>query len=83
MPTVMKLNNGARVVIYPNDHRPPHVHVLSAGLSAVIHLNLPEGPPTLHENRGFSLTEIRQIIFDINNELTLLCEKWKEIHGYV
>jgi Domain of unknown function (DUF4160) len=28
MPTVLPVFKGWRVVIYPNDHRPPHVHVI-------------------------------------------------------
>jgi len=30
MPTVLRFE-GLRVVIYPNDHRPAHVHVIGRG----------------------------------------------------
>ncbi|WP_199271807.1 DUF4160 domain-containing protein [Pseudoduganella flava] len=38
-----------RVVIYPNDHRPAHVHVIGPGCEAVFDLHCPEGPPELRE----------------------------------
>jgi hypothetical protein len=46
MPTVDDID-GLRVVIYPNDHRPAHVHVIGNGCEAVFKLNCPEGPPEL------------------------------------
>lgn len=49
MPTVLRLD-GLRVAIYPNDHRPAHVHVLGPGSEAVFVLNCPEGPPELRES---------------------------------
>jgi hypothetical protein len=35
MPTVLRIG-GLRVVIYPNDHPPAHVHVLGPGWLVVI-----------------------------------------------
>ncbi|MBK8386154.1 MAG: DUF4160 domain-containing protein [Candidatus Accumulibacter sp.] len=52
MPTIHRFH-GLRVVIYPNDHRPAHVHVMGNGLEAVYKLNAPDGPPELRENYGF------------------------------
>lgn len=46
MPTVHRFD-GLRVVIYPNDHRPAHVHVMGNGCEAVFRLNAPDGPPEL------------------------------------
>jgi hypothetical protein len=48
MPTALRLD-GLRVVIYPNDHRPAHVHVIGADGEAVFNLNCPEGPVVLRE----------------------------------
>lgn len=48
MPTVLRLG-ALRVVIYPNDHRPAHVHVLGGGGPVVFVLNCPDGPPELRE----------------------------------
>ena len=52
MVTVLR-SDGFRVVIYPNDHRPAHVHVIGAGKEAVFNLHCPKGPPELRENYGF------------------------------
>jgi len=47
--------DGLRVVVYPNDHRPAHVHVIGRGCEAVFNLNCPAGPVELRENyRSFA-----------------------------
>lgn len=53
MPTVLRIA-GFRVVIYPNDHRPAHVHVVGAEYEAAFNLRCPDGPPELRESFGFS-----------------------------
>ena len=60
MPTVLRFA-GLRAVIYPNDHRPAHVHVIGNDCEAVFNLNCPAGPVELRENYGFSRREIGQI----------------------
>jgi hypothetical protein len=49
MPVVYRFG-GVRVVIYPNDHRPAHVHVKTSESEAVFVLHCPDGPPTLRES---------------------------------
>jgi hypothetical protein len=51
MPTVLRFE-GLRVAIYPNDHRPAHVHVVGRGCEAVFNLNCPAGAVALRENYG-------------------------------
>ncbi len=80
MPTVLKLD-GLRVVIYPGDHRPAHVHVTGAGGEAVFVLNCPEGPPDLREVYGFNRREIARIRNDLAAHVAALCGRWSEIHG--
>jgi len=53
MPTVDTIDD-LRVVIYPNDHRPAHVHIIGHGCEAVCRFNCPEGPPELRENYRFA-----------------------------
>ena len=60
MPTVMRIG-GLRAVIWPNDHRPAHVHVKSGRAEAVFNLNCPGGPPELRESYGFRLGELNGI----------------------
>jgi hypothetical protein len=73
--------DGLRVVIYPNDHRPAHVHVMGKGCEAMFNLNCPQGPPELRENYGFSQSEVSRIQIALRNRLALLCAEWKKIHG--
>ena len=80
MPTVLRLD-GLRVVVYPNDHRPAHVHVIGAAGEAVFNLDCPNGPPTLRENFGFNQSQRARIEAKLAEALALLCAKWRTIHG--
>jgi hypothetical protein len=80
MPTVLRLG-AVRVVIYPNDHRPAHVHVVGAGGEAAFVLHCPQGPPTLRESYGFNRQDIGRISEAIGAHLVQLCEEWSSIHG--
>jgi hypothetical protein len=80
MPTVDVIGS-LRVVIYPNDHRPPHVHVIGRGCEAVFRLNAPEGPPELRENYGFGASELAKIKAALADRLSYLCIEWSKIHG--
>jgi len=79
MPTVDRID-GLRVVIYPNDHRPAHVHVIGDGCEAVFNLNCPEGLPELRENYGFSTSKLLKIKTALTSRLPDLCAKWSMIH---
>lgn len=80
MPTVLWIGN-LRVVIYPNDHRPAHVHVMGQGHEAVFELNRPEGLVTLRENYGFRKHELARIERALIHNLAGLLEAWEKIHG--
>lgn len=60
MPIVLRFD-GLRVVIYPNDHRPAHVHVIGRGCEAVFDLHCPAGPVELRENYGLSRRELTKV----------------------
>lgn len=70
-----------RVVIYPNDHRPPHVHVIGQGHEAVFAMNGTRGIVTLRENYGFSRRDLVGIQNSLLQNLSELLQAWKEIHG--
>ncbi|WP_409567689.1 DUF4160 domain-containing protein [Rugamonas sp. DEMB1] len=80
MPTVLRIF-GLRVVIYPNDHRPAHVHVQGNGCEAVFDLHCPGGPSELRENYGFPKKDLIRIAGALATELDQLCAIWREIHG--
>lgn len=80
MPTVLTFD-GLRVAVYPNDHRPAHVHVIGRGCEAVFNLNCPAGPAELRENYGFSRRELAHIQQVLGTRLAELCRAWERIHG--
>lgn len=80
MPTVLWLG-ALRVVVYPNDHRPAHVHVIGQGHEAVFELNRPQGGVTLRENYGFSRRDIAFIRRGLIQNLAALLNAWERIHG--
>lgn len=80
MATVLRIN-GLRVVIYSNDHRPAHVHVIGNDCEAVFNLNCPNGPPELRQNFGFSAAELTKIEAALTTNLAHLCAEWSRIHG--
>ena len=69
------------MVIYPNDHRPAHIHVIGGGREAVFNLNCPAGPAVVRENYGFSLPEINRIEHALLEHVEQLCAAWGRIHG--
>ena len=80
MPTILRLG-ALRVVVYPNDHRPAHVHVIGNGREAVFRLNCPAGPIEPRENYGFPRREIATIAAGLASRLAVLCSEWERIHG--
>jgi len=80
MPTIIRFA-GFRVVIYPNDHRPEHVHVIGKGVEAVFEMNCPGGDVVLRENYGVIHREIAQIRVQLKRFQARICEAWEEIHG--
>ena len=80
MPTVLRLG-GLRVVVYLNDHRPAHIHVMGKGHEAVFELNCPEGSVALRENYGFARREIAVIERALVRNLAVLLAAWERIHG--
>lgn len=80
MPTILRIGS-LRVVIYPNDHRPAHVHVVGPDGEAVFFLNCPDGPPELRELYGFKLTDVGRIQDELVATLANLCNRWRTLHG--
>jgi len=80
MPTVLRID-ALRVVIWPNDHRPAHVHVKGTGGEAVFNLLCPGGPPTLRESYGFRLADLNRIEGTLTAAIATLCAEWRKIHG--
>jgi len=76
VPTVLRIE-GLRVVIYPNDHPPAHVHVIGPGWVVVVDLLGPE----VREVMGCSERETRRVLRLVADHKMALLEAWRRYHG--
>lgn len=70
------------MVVYPNDHRPPHVHVIGTQEHARFELLCDLGRVRLLSNVGFRLAQLRQLEVYLLRHLGHLCNEWERLHGY-
>lgn len=82
MPNVLPPLKGWRVVIFPNDHRPPHVHVIGVQEHARFELLCDLEQVQLMSSTGFSLSHIRLIAHYLHAHLAHLCDEWGRIHDH-
>ncbi|MER2248296.1 DUF4160 domain-containing protein [Methylorubrum podarium] len=80
MPTVLRIG-AFRIVIYPNDHRPAHVHAIGPDGEAVFLLNCPDGPTAIREVRGLSFRDAQAVARELDARVPALCASWETIHG--
>jgi Domain of unknown function (DUF4160) len=76
MATVLRIG-GLRVVIYPNDHPPAHVHVLGPGWLVVINLI----GPKVREVVNCSERGARRVLQLIEDHQAELMDAWRRFHG--
>jgi Domain of unknown function (DUF4160) len=78
MPTILR-SNGFLFVIYPNDHEPPHVHVVRSGAEMMINLGIEGGEPVIRDVYRMRNREIAiaMTVVRANNDLFL--KRWKEL----
>jgi hypothetical protein len=76
MPTIIK-KDGFRIVIWPNDHLPPHVHVFKSDSEVKIALLEPKVFNVEGKISNRDLSKALNLV--IEHQVELL-EKWKEIH---
>jgi len=69
------------VVIYFNDHRPAHAHVVGKDCEAVFAMDCVRNTMLMTENYGFKRKEIARMRPMLLAVLPALCAAWKEIHG--
>jgi hypothetical protein len=82
MPNVLAPFKGWRVVIFTNDHRPPHVHVIGTEEHARFELLCELEQVQLMSNIGFGQSQLKQIEGYLLNHLARLCSEWERIHGH-
>jgi len=76
VPTVLRID-GLRVVIYPNDHPPAHVHVIGRGWVVMVDLIGPE----IREVIGCNEREARRVLRLVADRQMMLMEAWRRYHG--
>jgi hypothetical protein len=76
MPTVLR-QEGCEIVIYLNDHLPPHVHAFIGGGEAKINLDPVEVAQAWKMNKA-TVRKAKRVV--VENQLYLL-ERWEEING--
>jgi hypothetical protein len=67
-------------MIYPNDHRPAHVHIYKSGL-VFISLNNRRTPPSIREVFGMSRQNVRDALLLVMEHKKLLVKEWRRIHA--
>ena len=82
MPNVLPPFKGWRVVVFPNDHRPPHVHVMGVQEHARFELLCDLGQVQLMSNAGFSLAQLRLMAGYLQTHMAHLCNEWGRIHDH-
>ena len=80
MATILRVR-GLRIVVYSNDHSPPHVHVIGHGAEAKIALGGEGKRPSVVVNNGLSPTLLAAALTEIDRNETLLAQRWRETHG--
>jgi hypothetical protein len=80
MPSVLPPYRGWRIVIYPNDHRPPRVHVIGADSHARFELLCDLGQVRLMDQVGLSYRQAQSIAAYLTRHLAHLCQIWGELH---
>ena len=76
MPTILRAD-GLRVVIYPNDHPPAHVHVIGPDWEVVVNLVGPQ----VREIMFGGDREARRAFDIVQENRTILMKAWRSIHG--
>lgn len=77
MPTVLRIE-GLRVVVYPSDHPPAHVHVIGPGWVVVV--NLRDGVE-LREAIRCSESDTRRVLRLVAPHRGALLQAWRRWHG--
>ncbi|CAA9312908.1 MAG: hypothetical protein AVDCRST_MAG89-1236 [uncultured Gemmatimonadetes bacterium] len=63
--------------IWPNDHRPPHVHVRKGGEVALINLS----PVSVRDRRTMKLRNLGSAVELVHRNAESLLSKWEDLHG--
>jgi hypothetical protein len=71
---------GLRIVIYRDDHEPPHVHVFGDGETKVELGSAPETTRIVYA-LGVRAGERRRVERAVRDNHALLIDRWNDLHG--
>ncbi len=80
MPTLFRLGS-YRVMVFFNDHHPPHVHVMGPDGHAKFELGATPNDVALVESDGIRTATLRQIAAAIIDRRQECLENWEKHHG--
>ena len=80
MPTILR-QNGFSFIVYPNDHRPAHVHVFKAESELILYLGDETAPPFVRENIRMGKRDERLALIIAGENQEYLLSEWEKIHG--
>jgi hypothetical protein len=69
---------GFRLVMFTNDHAPPHVHVFGQGGEAKIELRSGRDVTVVWVN-GIARNDLRRLIAEVQEKHTMLLDAWRAI----
>jgi hypothetical protein len=78
---VVLRDSGMRVVIYLDDHEPPHVHVYYGGGTAKIELGVEGEPMKIVDAEDMKMGDLRKAKRIVAAHRDELMKKWNEFHG--
>jgi hypothetical protein len=73
--------DGLRVVVFLNDHLPPHVHVIGGDKMAVFEFSFQSDEIGLRESHGLKGVELNRIKAERRRRIAELRTGWERIHG--
>lgn len=79
MPTLFQVGS-YRIVVYPNDHSPAHVHAVGGGHAKFV-LGKTPADVVLVEKDGISARDLRRIAEGIMNRHRECRAGWRKYHG--
>ena len=74
-PTIIR-GRGFRIMIFYNDHPPPHVHVLQGGRRARVYLS-----PVRLWHSEMKANDTRRAVELVRENHDTLLQEWRNIHG--
>jgi hypothetical protein len=76
MPIIFRIGP-FRIVIFVNDHEPPHVHCIGKGERAVIEIK----SGLIRSNKGVHDKDLKKLTGFIKEQSDVLLTEWRYFHG--